>query len=172
MMRFRMNAVDQLCPQCGLCCDGTLFADVELRAGDDEKRLAKLGLSINKKGRIKFAFAQPCACFDGKLCKIYGSRPRHCQLFECGLLKKVTAGEMKSSKALKRISRAKAILKKLQDLLDAFEEDDESAALSERYARAMQSPMDLAAGHADRHGELMRAYAEWMAVAQKEFLSK
>jgi Fe-S-cluster containining protein len=165
-----MNAVDQLCPQCGLCCDGTLFADVELRAADDAKRLAKLGLAVKKKGRVKFAFAQPCACFDGKLCQIYRERPKHCRSFECGLLKKVNAGEMKSSAALKKISRSKATLKKLQDLLGTFEEDDEGAALSERYARAMRSPVDLASGKADRHGMLMRAYAEWMTMAQKEFL--
>lgn len=165
-----MNAVEQLCPNCGLCCDGTLFADVELRVGDDAKRLKKLGLSLNKKGRVKLAFAQPCACFDGKLCQIYGERPKHCRLFECGLLKKVNAGEMKPDAALKKISRAKIILKKLGALLSVFEGDDESAALSERYEQAMSSPMDLAAGNADRHGELMRVYGEWMEVAQGEFL--
>jgi uncharacterized protein len=167
-----INAVDRLCPNCGLCCDGTLFADVELRADDDAKRLAKLGLSVKKKGRVKVAFKQPCACFDGKFCKIYGDRPKHCRLFECGLLKKVNVGEMKSNAALKRISRAKALLKEVQDLLAAFEGDDTCEALSERYAHAMASPMDLAVGCADRHGELMRAYGQWMSVAQHEFLAK
>ena len=56
--------VSQLCPKCGLCCNGVLFADVELRKGDDAQRLAELGLSLEKKGRQQ-AFAQPCACFDG-----------------------------------------------------------------------------------------------------------
>ena len=46
-----MSSIDQLCPNCGLCCDSTLFADVELRAGDDAKRLQKLGLTLAKKGR-------------------------------------------------------------------------------------------------------------------------
>ena len=35
-----VNGIEQLCPNCGLCCDSTLFADVELRAGDDARRLA------------------------------------------------------------------------------------------------------------------------------------
>ncbi|HTR42852.1 MAG TPA: YkgJ family cysteine cluster protein [Pseudomonadales bacterium] len=178
-----IDAVDQLCTQCGLCCDGTLFADVELRAGDDAKRLKKLGLSIYKKEdeaehedekdfkKVKKAFVQPCACFDGRLCKIYGERPGHCRLFECGLLKRVNAGEMKPGAALKKISSAKTILKKLQDLLGAFEGDEEGMALSKRYERAMGSPMDLAEG-TDRHGELMRVYGEWMEVAQGEFLRK
>ncbi len=60
------DAVSQLCPNCGLCCDSTLFADVELRKGDDPRRLQKLGLEIQQKTKTKLAFAQPCACFDGK----------------------------------------------------------------------------------------------------------
>lgn len=165
-----MNAVDQLCPNCGLCCDGTLFADVELRVGDNAKQLAALGLSLKKKGRVKIAFTQPCACFDGRLCKIYSDRPKRCRMFECGLLKKVNAGEMKASEALKKIAKAKVLVKKLGHLLGAFEGDDAGAALSERYATAMKRPADLASGHEDRHGELMRAYAEWMIVVQRDFL--
>jgi Fe-S-cluster containining protein len=166
-----MNAVDQLCPQCGLCCNGALFADVELRAGDDAKRLAKLGLSLKKKGRVKLAFTQPCACFDGALCKIYSERPKHCRSFECGILKKVNAKEIKVSAALKKISKAKALIGKVCDLLATFEGDNDAVALAERYARAMGSPADLTAGSADRHGELMRVYAEWMIVARRDFLS-
>lgn len=165
-----MSAVDQLCPQCGLCCDGALFADVELRAGDNAKRLVKLGLSVKKKGRVKLAFTQPCACFDGTLCKIYGERPGHCRSFECGLLKKVNAGEIKASAALKKISKAKALIGRVCDLLAMFKGDDQNTALSERYARAMASPMDLAAGYGDLHGELMRVYGEWMKVVRKDFL--
>ncbi len=45
------DAVSQLCPNCGLCCNGVLFADVELRKGDDAKRLMKLGLSLERKGQ-------------------------------------------------------------------------------------------------------------------------
>ena len=40
------NSVEKLCPNCGLCCNGVLFADVELRVGDDAKRLQKLGLTL------------------------------------------------------------------------------------------------------------------------------
>jgi uncharacterized protein len=172
MMPFKMNAIDQLCPNCGLCCDGTLFADVELRTGVDTKRLAALGLSLKKKGQVKVAFTQPCACFDGRLCQIYGERPKRCRLFECGLLKKVNAGEMKASAALNKIAMAKELVKKMEELLGAFERDDANAPLSERYAAAMREPLDLASDHADRHGQLMQAYAAWMEMAQKEFLKK
>jgi Fe-S-cluster containining protein len=165
-----MNAVDQLCPQCGLCCDSTLFADVELRAGDDAKRLAELGLSLQKKGKTKLAFAQPCACFDGTLCKIYADRPRRCRLFECGLLKKVNAGEMSARAALKKISEAKALAKKVRDLLGSLGQPHGTLALTKCYTQAMQEPIDLAEDNTERRGELMLAVNDLMHVVQKEFL--
>jgi Fe-S-cluster containining protein len=165
-----MDAVDQLCPKCGLCCDSTLFADVELRAAADAKRLAKLGLSLKKKGTVKIAFAQPCACFDGTLCKIYADRPKRCRLFECGLLKKVQAGEMSAGLALKKISKAKEHAGKVKDLLGSFQ-TGEGAALSQRYAQAMSQPLDLTdAKNGDRHGKLMRAYESLMQTLRCDFL--
>lgn len=169
-MILKEENVERLCPSCGLCCDSTLFADVELRAGDDAKRLAKLGLSLKKKGRVKIAFAQPCACFDAQLCTIYAERPKRCRLFECGLLKKVNAGGMKAEAALKKIAEAKELVKKVKDLLGMFDEAGGGAALSERYARAMSEPVDLAAGSAKRHGQLMRAYENLIRVLQRDFL--
>jgi Fe-S-cluster containining protein len=166
-----MNAVDQLCPNCGLCCDSTLFADVELRAGDDAKRLAKLGLTIGKKTQTKLAFAQPCACFDGRLCKIYGDRPKRCRLFECGLLEKVEADEMTANAALKKISLAKRRAENVRDLLRQSGQHKEPMALTHRYAEAMSAPIDLSdAGSAERRGELMLAVSDLMQLLQRDFL--
>jgi Fe-S-cluster containining protein len=165
-----MNAVDQLCPNCGLCCDSTLFVDVELRARDDAKRLAKLGLSLQKKGKGKVAFAQPCACFNGKFCKIYAERPKRCRLFECGLLKKVEAGEISANAALKKISGAKALAKRVRDLLQLLGQPQDKLALSKCYTQAMSEPIDLAGDDTERRGELMLAVNDLMYVVQKDFL--
>jgi hypothetical protein len=139
------NCVDQLCPKCGLCCNGVLFADVELRKGDDVQRLAELGLSLDKKGRQR-AFAQPCACFDGKLCRIYNERPKRCRTFECGLLKRVQADELGAEAALKAIAQAKRQVEKVSDILRRTGSDDGQLALSQRYERAMSEPVDLSGG--------------------------
>ena len=167
-----MNGVEQLCPNCGLCCDSTLFADVELRTGDDAKRLAKLGLSLTKKGRGKLAFVQPCVCFDGKLCKIYGDRPKRCRTFECGLLKRVEVDELGASTALKKISAAKILVKKVRELLRSLGQNDERLALTKRYAQAMSAPVDLSASENDSElrGELMLAVNELMQILQRDFL--
>jgi Fe-S-cluster containining protein len=166
-----VNGIDQLCPNCGLCCDSTLFADVELRAGDDVKHLKKLGLSLAKKGRSKIAFAQPCACFDGKLCGIYSDRPKRCRTFVCGLLKRVESDEMSASAALKKIAEAKKRADKVRGLLRQTGSTDETIPLTHRYSEAMAAPMDLADEHdAERRGELMLAVNDLMDLLQRNFL--
>jgi Fe-S-cluster containining protein len=167
-----MNGVEQLCPNCGLCCDSTLFADVELRAGDDAQRLKKLGLSLTKKGQGKLAFAQPCACFDGKLCSIYHDRPKRCRAFECGLLKRVEAQELTASAALKKISETKKCAEKVRDLLYSTGQRDEHMALAHRYAEVMRAPIDLTASENDSElrGELMLAVSDLMQTLQRDFL--
>jgi len=166
------DSIEQLCPNCGLCCDSTLFADVELRAGDDARELARLGLSLEKKGRDKTAFAQPCACFDGKLCAIYGDRPKRCRTFECGLLKKTGAGELSAGIALEKISKAKALVKKVRKLLHVLGQNDERLALTKRYALAMSAPVDLSASEnsSELRGELMLAVNDLMRQLQRDFL--
>jgi len=166
-----MNNVEQLCPNCGLCCDSTLFADVELRAGDNAKRLKQLGLTLEQKTKTKLAFAQPCACFDGKLCGIYGDRPRQCRKFECGLLKRVDAGEMTAGAALKKIAIARQRAEKVRELLRQSGQGTEPMALTHRYAEAMSAPIDLAdENSAELRGELMLAVSDLMQLLQRDFL--
>jgi Fe-S-cluster containining protein len=163
--------VSQLCPNCGLCCNGVLFADVELRKNDDAQRLAELGLSLKRKGR-KQAFAQPCACFDGALCRIYSERPTYCRAFECGLLKSVQAGELKVKTALGTIAEARRRVEMVHKILRRLGQKDEPLALIERYSQAMRQPVDLS-GPEDviaLRGELMRAMESLMQTLQRDFL--
>lgn len=165
------SGIDQLCPNCGLCCNGVLFADVELRGGDDAGRLAKLGLSLTKKGR-QLAFAQPCTCFDGKLCTIYADRPKRCRTFECGLLKRVQDGRLVADAALKTIKHTKRQAEKVRGLLCQLGQKDERLAMTKRYAEVMSAPMDLSDHETDteRRGELMLAVDELMRQLQRDFL--
>jgi uncharacterized protein len=166
-----MNGVSQLCPNCGLCCDSTLFADVELRKGDDPQRLAKLGLTVLQKTKTKLAFSQPCACFDGKFCKIYAERPKQCRLFECGLLKRVEGGDMTAAAALEKISEARARAEKVRGLLRQSGQHDEQMALTHCYAEAMSTPVNLTVeDEAERRGELIMAVNDLMQLLEREFL--
>jgi Fe-S-cluster containining protein len=165
------SGVDQLCPNCGLCCNGVLFADVELRQGDDPGRLAELGLALGMKGS-KLAFAQPCTCFDGKLCSIYADRPKRCRTFECGLLKRVQVGELDADAALKTIAKTKRQVENVRGLLRQLGQNDERLAMTKRYAEAMSAPIDLAGdgSQAELRGELMLAVDGLMRQLQREFL--
>jgi Fe-S-cluster containining protein len=165
------DAVSQLCRNCGLCCNGVLFADVELRAGDDPGRLAELGLLLGMKGS-KLAFAQPCTCFDGKLCGIYRDRPKRCRTFECGLLKRVQAGELDANMALKTIAKTKRQAGKVRAMLRQLGQTDEALAMAKRYEQAMSAPIDLADHESDSEGrgELMLAVDELMRRVQRDFL--
>lgn len=163
--------VSQLCPNCGLCCNGVLFADVELQKGDDARRLAELGLTLKAKGR-KQAFAQPCACFDGKLCRIYPERPAYCRAFECGLLKGVQAGELDAQTALKTITEAGRRVNTVDRLLRQLGETDQPTALIQRYTRVMREPVDLSGPEdaVEVRGKLMRAVENLMQILQRDFL--
>jgi hypothetical protein len=166
-----MNGIEKLCPNCGLCCDSTLFADVELHKGDDPERLRKLGLLLQQKTKTKLAFPQPCSCFDGKLCKIYADRPGRCRLFQCGLLKRVESGDLAVPAALKKISEARARAEKVRALLRLSGQHDERMALTHRYGEAMRAPVDLSdESNADQHGELMLAVSGLMQMLEKDFL--
>jgi hypothetical protein len=143
---------------------------VELRAGDDAGRLATLGLTLTKKGSRK-AFAQPCACFDGKLCGIYADRPKRCRTFECGLLKRVQADELDTNLALKKIAEAKKRAEKVRGLLRSLGQRDERMALTHRYTEVMRAPVDLSGDdEAEKRGELMMAVNDLMQLLQKDFL--
>ena len=166
------DAIEQLCPQCGLCCDGTLFADVELRAADDARRLKKLGLDVVKKGANTLAFAQPCPAFDGGLCGIYPERPKRCRLFACSLLKRVQTGKLKAAAARQKISQAKAHIQKVSRLLPPGEQGDPALSLTQRFAEAMSAPLDLSI-QSQRHqpGKLMREMNGLMERLQRDFLT-
>ena len=166
-----MNGIEQLCPNCGLCCNGVLFGDVELQKGDDASRLIGLGLPLKEKG-TKRVFVQPCACFDGKLCQIYGGRPARCRTFECGLLKRVQGGDMEVKDALKRIDETLRLVEKVRRLLRASGQTDEHLALTHRYKQVMAAPIDLGGDEAaaENCGKLMLAVNDLMQVVHCDFL--
>ena len=167
-----VHAVDALCRSCALCCNGVLFADVRLQAGDDAARLAALNVPLQGRG-ARPRFAQPCSCLEGKLCRIYGDRPVRCRTFECRLLKRAIGGDVTERVALKTIRQARACAEKVRRLLRALGDTDETVPLSRRYQRLMCQPIDLAGDERriDLRGELMLAVSELVTVLEREFLT-
>jgi Fe-S-cluster containining protein len=130
-------AAGQLCPACGLCCNGVIFANLGLRPSDDAARLRLLGLPVctpHFKLRPPH-LAQPCAAFDGRGCRVYADRPQYCHEFECVLLKSVKAGRTEPAAALRIIRTARDRADKVRRLLCALGDTDEQLPLSARFRR-------------------------------------
>lgn|SRR5690348_4484171 len=164
-----------LCRECGLCCNGVIFADVQLRPEDHAARLRTLGLAFvqkSKPGTQKFS--QPCAAFGGCQCNIYPERPRYCREFECLLLKSVRSGEVKISDARKVIRSALQQAQNVKGLLRRLGDVDETLALSKRFQRLRRrlerGPHDKDTAHI--FGELTLAVHELNMILSERFYSE
>jgi hypothetical protein len=97
------SLTDTLCTRCGLCCDGSLFADVELAGRVEATRLEDLGLEIDDDADGALLL-QPCLALQGTRCGIYALRPECCRTFECRLLQEVRRGAVGVERARVRIA--------------------------------------------------------------------
>ena len=167
----KSSAVAALCSQCALCCNGVLFADVRLQAGDDAARLQSLGVKL-REGRATARFNQPCSCLDGKLCRIYPDRPMRCRTFECRLLQRTQSGEVGEGTALKKIAKAHRCAEDVRRILRALGDTDEAVPLSRRYQRMMRRAIDLSADEKqiELRGELMLAVSRLVGILEQDFL--
>ena len=103
-----IDPASALCTACGMCCDGTLFDRVRVRA-DEEERIAALGLVIAPRGEKRY-FEQPCPRLEGGCCTIYADRPFSCARYRCRLLVALDGGEVALPEALAKVTEAKRLI--------------------------------------------------------------
>jgi Fe-S-cluster containining protein len=131
------NLISALCTRCGLCCDGSLFADAEL-ASREATALEILGVEIDDADESEPALLlQPCAALNGKQCSIYPHRPRCCQTFECRLLKQVESGAISIDRAQQKIANALKEVGRLKPLIAGLGQREERLSLKERCSDAL-----------------------------------
>ncbi len=172
-----MNAGEQLCLACGLCCDGSLFDHVQLGPGDDAKKLKALGLPVvvSRSSTPVARFRQPCAalCAD-RTCRVYADRPLQCRTFECGVFKDAQAGRIKFSAALRVVKRARQRVDDVRRLLRELGDTEEHRSLNERFRRTQRrmesGGADAAA--ADTFAELSVAVHTLNVLAFRKFYTK
>jgi hypothetical protein len=99
------NDGQALCQSCGLCCDGTLFAQVKLTSKDDVPLLRAAGIDVDSTAS-RPSFRLPCACHRDGLCHVYDRRPDKCASYRCRLLKRYESGEVSHAAALEIIAQA------------------------------------------------------------------
>ena len=129
---------DILCTQCGLCCDGSLFADVELAGRTEASGLEVMGLEIEEDddGAAELLL-QPCRALQGKRCGIYPHRPECCRTFECRLLQNVRSGAVDVIQAREKIAVALQRIERIKELIVQLRPGNEHLPLKERCAEAL-----------------------------------
>jgi uncharacterized protein len=101
---FAVPSIEEiLCTRCGLCCNGSFFADVELAGPRESNALELFGLEIDTDEHL---LLQPCVAQKNKRCTIYQFRPKCCRAFECALLQKVKNGSVTLESAQRQIQKA------------------------------------------------------------------
>ena len=151
------SLTDTLCTRCGLCCDGTLFADVELVGEAETKRIEIMGLEIEENDIGAGLLSQPCAALKGRRCAIYAHRPQCCRTFECQLLQDVQLGAVTVERGAEIIAEAHRRIQRVRELLADLGDRNVCLPLKERCAEAL-------AGDAPASPEVRRTRAELKAA--------
>ena len=128
---------DILCTNCGLCCDGTLFADVELVGQAELVRLEVMGMDVVNKGGNTGLLSQPCAALCGTRCAIYADRPNCCSVFECHLLQNAQRGVVTVERALEQIANAREQIRQVRTMLDGLGNRDDRLPIKKRCAETL-----------------------------------
>ena len=139
---------DQLCTRCALCCDGSLFADVELTGIREATELEILGFDVEEDDAEVGLLPLPCAALRGTRCGIYAHRPTSCRAFECGLLQDARQGVVSVEQAQRHIAGALVAVGRVKGLLEQLGQRDGRLPLRERCtdALAMVTPANPDAG--------------------------
>ncbi len=134
-----------------MCCNGVIFADVQLQAEDVPGDLEALGLRLAtqaEEGCEKetpsgessggHKFCQPCAAFQEGRCRIYDQRPGHCRQFECLLLKRFREGRTSGTAAVREIRKTQRQAEQVLLLLRELGDTDEQLPLARRFRRTAE----------------------------------
>jgi Fe-S-cluster containining protein len=162
---------DALCTRCGLCCDGTVFGDVELAGPAEATRVEILGLGIEDDDTNGDVLSLPCAALRGSRCSIYALRPACCRDFECRLLQNARRGTVTVGEATARIATARRQVRRVRALLALLETADQGRMpLRERCTDALAGARAATAGATRTRASLQAAMSRLEHTVQSTFL--
>jgi len=156
---------DTLCTRCALCCDGSLFADVELASRAEATRLETMGLAIDDDETGLPLLSQPCRALKGRRCDIYAHRPGCCRTFECRLLQDVRRGAVSVERAGEQIAEALERIGRVKELMAQLGQRNGRLPLKEGCAEALARNT-----HADPDVSRIRAELEAAMCAVEELI--
>lgn len=168
---MKLSLTETLCTSCGLCCDGSLFADVELAGRKEATRLEAMGMEIEDDVTGGAQLLQPCAALQGRRCSIYEHRPECCQTFECRLLQDVRRGAVGVERAREQIAEALKRIGRVKVLLAQLGQRDGRLPLGERCAEALAKDTDADPEVNRKRAELEAAMSTVEGLIRKTFLA-
>jgi uncharacterized protein len=168
---MKRSLTETLCTRCGLCCDGSLFADVELAGRAEATRLEAMGMEIEDDDTSGAQLLQPCVALQGRRCAIYEHRPECCQTFECRLLQDVRRGAVGVERAKEQIAEALKRIGRVKDLLAQLGQHDGRLPLGERCAEALAKDTDADPEVNRKRAELEAAMSAVEGLIRKTFLA-
>ncbi|TAL04906.1 MAG: YkgJ family cysteine cluster protein [Verrucomicrobia bacterium] len=172
---MKPSLTDALCTRCGLCCDGSLFADVELANNDEASALEVMGLEIeDADGEDAGLLLQPCGALKGTRCSIYPHRPDCCRTFECRLLQEVKRGTVSVEIAQGKIAEALRQIERVNELIARLGAGHERLPLKERCAEALALSEEVVANPAmnRKRAELRAAMTSVERLLRETFLEQ
>jgi hypothetical protein len=169
---MKPSLTDTLCTRCGLCCDGSLFADVELANGDEASALEVMGLEIEDADEDDGGLlVQPCGALQGKRCSIYPHRPDCCRTFACRLLQGVERGMVAVERANEKIAEALKRIERIKELVVQLGTGTERLPLKERCVEALALSEAADPAMNRKRAELQAAMTSVERLIQATFLS-
>jgi len=169
---MKPNLTDTLCTHCGLCCDGSLFADGELADTDEASALEVMGLEIEDDENDGGLLLQPCGALKGKCCSIYAHRPDCCRTFECRLLQAARRGAVGVVQAREKIAEVRRRIGRVKERIGQLGGNNDRLPLKERCAESLVFSAEGGAppGHSRKRDDLEAAMTGVERLIQKTFL--
>lgn len=118
---------EELCKECGLCCQGVFHPTALLYTKEDISIAKNANITFDFNKDLKsYMFALPCPAFDS-ICSIYPNRPSVCSVHKCDLLKTVMNGTCTLENALIQVKKIKKILTTLIPKLKNINNNNETS---------------------------------------------
>jgi Fe-S-cluster containining protein len=165
------SLTDTLCTRCALCCDGSLFADVELAGRAEATGLEILGIAVEDDDTDGGLLPLPCGALRGTRCGIYAHRPQCCRTFECGLLQSVRRGAVSVDRATQLIAETRERVERVKQLMAQLAPRRRRLSLRESCAETLAAKPSANPEVNRQRAELEAAMSEVEALIDAAFLS-
>jgi Fe-S-cluster containining protein len=163
------NITTALCTRCGLCCNGSMFDDVELAGETEATTMEAMGLAVDFEERP--LLLQPCTALQGTCCSVYPHRPGCCRTFACRLLQDVQEGMLDLEGAWDIVTKTREHVQRMMDLCAKAGDASHDLSLKERCAEVLAQPLDGDDDEANHiRGDLARAMDTMGHLVRQHFL--